>query len=253
LPHPSTSPAADEALGFGMTGVMEALPLDPTEARPWRDRATPLDTDGDRVKNMSTETIGESSAGLGLSGTGLGGGGKGAGIPLTDIAGMSERLRANIERMGSENSGAFGHVRGTHVPRPPPLQLVPVPRAVIERIVAANSGRFRACHRVGLRRNPRLSGRIDVLFTIAAGGHVTEARDAGGELDDEIVRICVVRTFLGLAFAPPANGAPERCQIFPRLPCCACERSPGCTRPESAFLPRAGIRGCRIPCGPRRC
>jgi hypothetical protein len=166
-----------------------------------------LDTESERMPSAFSERIGEGPGGLGLSGTGLGGGGKGAGVPLTDILSMSARLRARLESMGTENSGAFGHVHGTHVTRPPPLELMP--RPIIERVVAANVGRFRSCHALGLRRNPSLSGRVDVAFTVSAGGQVTEARDAGGGLDDEVVRSCVVRTFLDLRFAPPADGAPH--------------------------------------------
>jgi hypothetical protein len=205
-PEPTTPPAAAPS-GDPTPGGSPAkeAPADPTESRAWRDQGTPLAPESDRVQSAFTEKIGEGV--VGLSGTGLGGGGKGEGVPLTDILDMSAHLRANLERMGTENSGEFYHLKGTHVTRPPPFQ--PMPRPIIERVVAANAGRFRACHGLGLRRNPRLSGRVEVAFTIGAAGQVTQARDAGGELDDEIVRTCVVRTFLDLRFAPPADSAPH--------------------------------------------
>ena len=49
-----------------------------------------------------------------------------------------------------------------------------------------------------------------LAFTIGAGGEVREVRDAGGDLDDELVRTCVVRTFLGLSFPPPMGGGAQK-------------------------------------------
>jgi hypothetical protein len=118
--------------------------------------------------------------------------------------------------MRAEDKGGFGHVRDTRGrlvgTAPPPI--VPIPQPVIERIVRANGGRFRMCYGLGLRRNPVLEGRVNVAFTIGANGEVTEAADAGGELDDDVVRKCVVRAFYGLAFPKPMGGVPQK-RTFP--------------------------------------
>ncbi len=73
-------------------------------------------------------------------------------------------------------------------------------------MLRANAGRFRMCLEPGLRRNPRLAGRVNVAFVIGADGRVTTAHDAGGALDDDQVRRCVVQTFFGLSFPRPPLG-----------------------------------------------
>jgi hypothetical protein len=201
--------AAQRREPSGMIGLVGSTPADPAPPGSWS-QAT--DGDPDRVNAMFAERIGE-TGGLGLGGTGLALGGKADLIPIYEIAVLARRTRERLARRAeSGDEGGFTRVRdtrGTVEPYdgPPPIQ--PIPRPIIERIVRANGGRFRMCHALGRRRSPNVAGTVEVAFTIGAAGEVTDARDAGGELDDELVRTCVVRAFGDLSFPPPMRGVPQ--------------------------------------------
>jgi hypothetical protein len=81
-----------------------------------------------------------------------------------------------------------------------------MPPEVIQRIVRQNFGRFRLCYEAGLRKNPRLQGRVTTKFVIDASGSVATATDAGSDLPDPGVVACVVRSFGGLSFPQPEGG-----------------------------------------------
>jgi hypothetical protein len=83
------------------------------------------------------------------------------------------------------------------------------PRTLIDRVVATHSGQFRACHSAGLPRSALIAGFVRVAFVIDADGKVTQTRDAGGGLEDEAVRQCVVQAFGRLAFAPTRLRSPQ--------------------------------------------
>jgi hypothetical protein len=216
-PGPAARVAAKrEALGFGFIAILsaDAKSLEPSR---WGE-PTALDAPSDRVMAMFTEPVGETSGGLSLSGTGLGGGGKGAGIHIAEVGVPSRRTQERLDPPSRPPSeGDLPHVldNGRSVdPNDGPSHIQPIPRPVIERVVRAHSSRFRMCRDLGRRRNPSLAGRVNVEFTIGAGGAVREARDAGGDLDDDTVRTCVVRTFLALPFPPPMDGVPQKV-LFP--------------------------------------
>jgi hypothetical protein len=200
-----------EARGFGMIALLaDAKNLPPSA---WSD-VHPIETDVARVREMFAEPVGESAGGLVLSGIGLAGGGKGAGIPITEVGMLARRTRERLDDASTAGTeGTFAHVPDTRTAgnatgrRAPPS---PIPSAAIERVVHANDGRLRACYAQAQRRKPSLTGNVVVSFTIAPSGEVSDARDAGGELEDEAVRACVVRTFLGLSFAPSPDGAPRK-------------------------------------------
>ncbi len=76
-----------------------------------------------------------------------------------------------------------------------------VPGETIKRVVTAHYGGFRVCYEAGLRRRPRLAGRVAVKFVIDGTGTVTRASDAGSDLGDADVVACVVRGFMNLSFS----------------------------------------------------
>ena len=82
-----------------------------------------------------------------------------------------------------------------------------LPPEVIQRIVRQNFGRFRLCYEEGLRRNPKLEGRVVVKFVIDATGNVkTVDRDAANTLADPGTVACVKRGFTNLSFPAPEGG-----------------------------------------------
>jgi hypothetical protein len=152
-----------------------------------------------------------------LSGVGLGGGGKVGYVGDDGPPGGVLSADAIQAQIASMDPNGFGHVKDTrgHIPRGPQVRFpseLPserVPASVIASVVRANAGRFHVCHGIGLRRNPTLAGRVQVAFTIDAKGQVTLAHDAGGALEDEDVRRCVVKAFFGLTFPPPPRGGTQ--------------------------------------------
>jgi hypothetical protein len=82
-----------------------------------------------------------------------------------------------------------------------------LPPEVIQRIVRQNFGRFRLCYEAGLRKNPKLQGRVATRFVIDSSGAVSSTADAGSDLPNATVVACVVRSFSGLSFPQPEAGA----------------------------------------------
>ena len=81
------------------------------------------------------------------------------------------------------------------------------PPDVIQRIVRESFGHLQLCYEAGLRRHPRLAGRIAVKFIIDRQGAVAMATDAGSDLLDADVVACVVRAFDALTFPASMDSA----------------------------------------------
>jgi Ca-activated chloride channel family protein len=81
-----------------------------------------------------------------------------------------------------------------------------LPADVVRRIVANNLGRIRLCYESGLRKNPRLAGRVTVRFIIGQMGDVPSSMDGGSNLADPSVVACIVAAVRSLVFASPAGG-----------------------------------------------
>src|SRR5262249_42889285 len=99
-----------------------------------------------------------------------------------------------------------------HITRPPRIRMGAtsvsgrVPPESIQYVVRLNFGRFRACYDEGLRRHPKLEGRVVTRFVIGADGQVLEAADAGSDLGDDEVAACVGDVFRSLTFPAPDSG-----------------------------------------------
>ncbi len=81
-----------------------------------------------------------------------------------------------------------------------------LPPEVIDRVVRKQLKDLHACFEAGLRTNPKLSGRVNVQFSIAATGAITNVTESGSDLPDKSVTQCVLKIFSGLSFPPPDKG-----------------------------------------------
>jgi hypothetical protein len=77
---------------------------------------------------------------------------------------------------------------------------------VIEAGMAAREGLVRLCYVEGLRRNPRLFGRLTARFVIGADGVLSLVLNGGTDLTDGRAVQCLLDTFRGLTFPRPEAG-----------------------------------------------
>jgi hypothetical protein len=145
----------------------------------------------------SSDAIGV--GGLGLRGTGEGGGGRGEGIGLGPIGTIGQ---------GANTGPGLGAGART---APPKVRVGPVtvgpkyPPEIIQRVVRRNFGRYRLCYEQGLRKDPKLAGKVIVSFAIAADGSVKDVTRTT-TLSDEGVATCVAKAFGDLSFPKPDGG-----------------------------------------------
>lgn len=82
-----------------------------------------------------------------------------------------------------------------------------LPPEVIQKVIREQSHLLRACYVAGLEREPELTGRVVTRFVINREGAVSAAGvDDTSTLEDQEVRSCVTRVFLGLVFPKPEGG-----------------------------------------------
>lgn len=72
-----------------------------------------------------------------------------------------------------------------------------IDREALKRVVRARYGLLRYCYRKALTKNPSLSGRVEVVFTIDKAGKVPDAKATG--VDDELDR-CIEGRFKTFVF-----------------------------------------------------
>jgi hypothetical protein len=202
-------PTTREELGdIGMVGLLARYRGDGT-ASAW---VSELHEGNGR---MWGDAVGESwgVAGLSLSGMGEGGGGNALGNYVLDRVHTTDDF-------GSGYGAAHGHLGGEHHAATIICRLTSCPIAcnriapeVIKRVVQANIGRFRGCYVDGLRRDPKLAGKVVTKFVIGRDGTVQTAADGGSDLPDPSVVSCVVRAFTSLEF--PANPDGVATVVYP--------------------------------------
>jgi len=81
-----------------------------------------------------------------------------------------------------------------------------LPPERVAHVVHLNRGRVRGCYQEGLVRNPSLTGRITLRFTIEPDGRVGQTR-AATALDDDALVACIIAAFGELTF-PETGGEP---------------------------------------------
>lgn len=75
-------------------------------------------------------------------------------------------------------------------------------------MVRSHFGPMRACYEDGLRRDPKLTGRVAVRFVIERDGHVGDAHvDAeSSSMPDPVAEECIAAAFAGIVSPPPNGG-----------------------------------------------
>jgi len=136
------------------------------------------------------------------------------------------------EAIGSNFGGG-----GPSVPRSPRFPGVTIATAIESgpasaelraSLASSNATCFRHCYATGLRRNPRLEGRVSVRFTIAPDGSVSGASaDRRAHVDDEVVQ-CMTNRIGKVVF--PAS--PDKVTVISVL-----QLSPG--NPGAAAPPKS--------------
>lgn len=79
-------------------------------------------------------------------------------------------------------------------------------KTAITQVVRARNAQTRKCLDEGLKRNPKMQGRINVKLTVDASGNVTSAEDAGSDLSDKATVACVVASMKTARLPGNPNG-----------------------------------------------
>jgi len=164
--------------------------------------------------NLWGDTIGDSfgEGGLGLTGTGPGGGGTGEGIGLGSVGtlghgagtGTGQGFGSGSGRLGGSHTGARGKVSAATATTTGDG----LPAEVIQRIIRQNVGQIRLCYETAMTKNPTLSGKVALKFTIDGKGGVSQAAVGDTTIADADMVTCLVSVVKRLSFpAPEAGGS----------------------------------------------
>jgi hypothetical protein len=81
-----------------------------------------------------------------------------------------------------------------------------LPAEVVRRVVQNGFGPFQRCYEDGLRKSPKLEGKVTVKFVVQPDGSISNVGNGGSDLPDANVVACVVRAFHGMSFPQPEAG-----------------------------------------------
>ncbi|WP_146652454.1 AgmX/PglI C-terminal domain-containing protein [Labilithrix luteola] len=81
-----------------------------------------------------------------------------------------------------------------------------LPPETIQQVVRASFDAFRTCYESGLRRDPKLHGRVATAFVIDECGDVVKVQDSHSDLPDADVVACIQQGYARLRFPPPKGG-----------------------------------------------
>lgn len=147
--------------------------------------------------------------GLGLVGTGRGGGGTGeAGLGLGSTGTIGKGGGGTGTGYGRGSGAGFGG-RGKKVPRVRQSKATvtgSLDKDIIRRIVRAHINEVRYCYNQGLVKDPKLSGKVTVSFSIGGTGKVTSSKVKSTTLGDENVGTCVAKAVKRWKFPRPTGG-----------------------------------------------
>ena len=79
-------------------------------------------------------------------------------------------------------------------------------RSVADGELRAHINEVRLCYNQGLVRDPELSGKVSIQFTIGASGSVASATVADSTLSDENVANCIAKAVKRWTFPKPTGG-----------------------------------------------
>jgi hypothetical protein len=120
--------------------------------------------------------------------------------------------RRSLAHAKAEPTHAASHHHGQHSSRP----YHPAPGIVVD-VVDAGGGKgaeleraarsaaywpFRRCYEEGLRRDPKLAGKVSLDVDVSPGGNVDRATIAAATVRDDAVALCVGREAAHLSLAP---------------------------------------------------
>ena len=197
---------------------------------------------GPRTGNMWGDAVGKER---GVVGQAEGGGGLG----LSDIGvlGGGAAQGSGSGRLGGSHPGVAPQVRAGEA-----IVNGSLPMEIVQRIVRQNFGRFRLCYEQGLARNPELSGRVLLQFSIGSKGSVLSASEAGG-FDDSVVAACMATALVGLSFPEPQSGTVTvtyPVDLAPPSPGAAPSKEDAALPDSQRAPPSIGWIGHRpVPCG----
>ncbi|MGB0679582.1 MAG: TonB family protein, partial [Polyangiales bacterium] len=76
----------------------------------------------------------------------------------------------------------------------------------VEAMIRKRRAAFQRCYEKELQKNPTLSGKVTVTFTIQESGSVTGARATNNTSNNSALAACVVGTFRRFRFNPGPSG-----------------------------------------------
>ncbi|HEY0138254.1 MAG TPA: AgmX/PglI C-terminal domain-containing protein, partial [Nannocystis sp.] len=142
--------------------------------------------------------------GLGFTGTGVHAGG---GFSQRSLADTGLIGRGSGTGYGSGAGAGFGGRGGVPMVRQAKPEVVgALDKDIIRRIVRAHINEIRYCYNRGLVRDPRLTGRVAMRFTIAGNGKVPLASVHESTLRDPAVGICITQAVKRWTFPRPEGG-----------------------------------------------
>jgi len=77
--------------------------------------------------------------------------------------------------------------------------------SVVRNVVKRNIRGVKYCYEKELRRNPKLQGKVTILFTISPVGRISKAKVQNSTIKNKNVESCIVRMVLRWRFPPPKN------------------------------------------------
>jgi pSer/pThr/pTyr-binding forkhead associated (FHA) protein len=143
------------------------------------------DVPGEGLKDIGKGGTGEASIGIaGVNTRGRGSGNQGYGL-----GGLGDKKNANVQAGGAEESFS-----GT------------IDREAIRRVILQNINQFKSCYERALNRDPSLSGKIVLKWSIVDKGRVGEAGVGSSTMGSSEVEQCTVRVLRTLRFPEPPAG-----------------------------------------------
>jgi outer membrane biosynthesis protein TonB len=157
---------------------------------------------------------GKGNQGLGTAGSGLGGGGTGFGRiqgsgDLNVGAGRGHGRKGPGLGLGREKEVAVGVETGT------PDAEGGLTKDQINRVVNAHKAAVRYCYEKELQRQPSLSGKIEVFWTIRSNGTVDRTKIVSSSMGSHAVEGCLERQVKNWQF--PKSDADTIVQVYPFL------------------------------------
>ena len=139
--------------------------------------------------------------GLGQRGPGFGGGGE-----AVDSAGLQARGRGPGADGFRPGGGERSEGRPADVDTGEIISFGALDKALIDAVVKRNMAQIKYCYQRELTKNPSLSGKVTVKFTIAKDGSVSSAMTKSSSMANPSVESCINARFMRFQFPEPLGG-----------------------------------------------